>query len=276
MPPSKLNREPGAAQARELLAPLTRSPDRSALILDVDGTLAPIAARPEDASVPEPTRELLRALERKYALVACISGRQALEARRLVGIDSLTYVGNHGLEMLAPGARKAAVDGAVERLGARVRAFANDHYGDELRDLGVGLEDKQAIWSFHWRGASDERAAEAALEQIASDARAEGLDPHWGRLVLEIRPPVEADKGTAVEAVLAGREVEHALYAGDDTTDLDAFRKLRQLEQAGRLEAVCVGVDSTEGPAEITAEADLVVEGPGGVTDLLAALTGTT
>jgi trehalose 6-phosphate phosphatase len=276
MAPSKLNHEPGAAHAGELLATLINRPDRSALTFDIDGTLAPIAPRPDDAAVPEPTRALLRRLEQRYALVACISGRRALEARRLVGIDSLTYVGNHGLEVLAPGAREAEVDGAVEQLGAQVQAFANDRYRDELRSLGVRLEDKHSIWSFHWRGAPDERAAQAALERVASEARSAGLTPHWGRMVLEIRPPVEADKGTAVEAVLAGAEIENALYAGDDTTDLDAFRKLRELEGAGRLRALCVGVDSAEGPAAITAEADLVVEGPGGVTDLLAALTGST
>jgi trehalose 6-phosphate phosphatase len=276
MPPSKLNHEPGAAHAGELLAPLINRPDRSALIFDIDGTLAPIAPRPDDAAVPERTRALLRQLEQRYALVACISGRRALEARRLVGIDSLTYVGNHGLEVLAPGAREAEVDRAVEQLGAQVRAFANDRYGDELRDLGVRLEDKHSIWSFHWRGAPDERVAQAALERVASEARAAGLAPHWGRMVLEIRPPVETDKGTAVETVLGGGEIENALYAGDDTTDLDAFRKLRELEDAGRLRALCVGVHSAEGPAAITAEADLLVEGPGGVTDLLAALTGPT
>jgi trehalose 6-phosphate phosphatase len=276
MPPSKLNREPGAATAGELLAPLRSHPQRSALIFDVDGTLAPIAPRPEDAAVPEPTRVLLRRLEQRYALVACISGRRALEARRIVGIDSLTYVGNHGLEVLAPHAPEAEVDGAVEQLGEKVRAFANGRYGDELRDLGVRLEDKHSIWSFHWRGAPDERAAHGALEGVASEAQAEGLAPHWGRMVLEVRPPVAADKGTAVEVVLAGREIENALYAGDDTTDLDAFRKLRELEDAGRLLALCVGVDSIEGPAAITAEADLVVEGPGGVTDLLTALISPT
>src|SRR2546423_9055136 len=102
MPPSKLNHQPGAAHAGELLAPLISRPDRSALIFDVDGTLAPIAPRPEDAAVPEPTRALLRRLERRYALVACVSGRRALEARRLVGVDSPTYVGHHGIEVLAP------------------------------------------------------------------------------------------------------------------------------------------------------------------------------
>jgi trehalose 6-phosphate phosphatase len=269
----KLNHEPEASPFGDLLAPFIDRPGRSALIFDIDGTLAPIARRPEEAAVPASTRDLLRELEERYALVACISGRRAVEARLLVGIDSLTYVGNHGLELLAPRARAAAVDPAVEELSERVRSFATARYGEELRALGVRIEDKHAIWTFHWRGAPDEAAAKSALERVAAEAESEGLLPHWGRLVLEIRPPFAADKGTAVEAALAGREIDQALYAGDDTTDLDAFRKLRELEHAGHLRGLCVGVRSSEGPAAITAEADLVVDGPDGVVELLDALT---
>jgi trehalose 6-phosphate phosphatase len=107
---------------------------------------------------------------------------------------------------------------------------------------------------------------------VAAEAERSGLVPHWGRKVLEIRPPVAANKGTAVEAVVAWRAIERALYAGDDTTDLDAFRKLRELEAAGRLETLCIGVRSAEGPPAIATEADLVVEGPEGLTELLGDL----
>ena len=222
--------------------------------------------------MPEPTRALLRRLEQRYALVACISGRRAIEARRIVGIDSLAYVGNHGLELLRAGAREAATDPSLAALAARVRAFATSRQGDELERLGVRLEDKDSIWVFHWRGVPDEQAARQELERVAAEAEREGLVPHWGRKVLEIRPPLEADKGTAVEAALDGLEVGRALYAGDDTTDLDAFRKLRELEGAGRVRAICVGVRSIEGPQAITAEADLVVEGPQGMFELLESL----
>ena len=81
-----------------------------------------------------------------------------------------------------------------------------------------------------------------------------GLRAHWGRKVLELRPPVEADKGTAVRTLLAERSLKRALYAGDDTTDLDAFRGLDGLELAVR-----IAVASDEGPEELRAAADLVV-----------------
>jgi trehalose 6-phosphate phosphatase len=211
----------------------------------------------------------LRRLEERYALVACISGRQAAEARRIVGIDSLTYVGNHGLELLSPGAAEAVADPSLPHLATRVRAFATSRQSDELERLGIRIEDKDAIWVFHWRGVDDEETARRALERVAGEAERDGLVPHWGRKVLEIRPPVAADKGTAVEAALDGRGLAQALYAGDDTTDLFAFRKLRELERAGAVRAVCVGIASSEGPPAITDEADLVVDGPEGLVALL-------
>jgi trehalose 6-phosphate phosphatase len=255
-----------------LLQPFVAEPQRSALLFDVDGTLAPIVMDPEAAAVPDSTRRLLAALERRYALVACVSGRRARDARRIVGLDSIAYVGNHGLERLEPGAGEVTTDPALEPLARAVRSFARSAYGPGLERLGVRLEDKDAIWSFHWRGAPDERGAREALGAVAAQADREGLVPHWGRMVLEIRPPVATDKGTAVASALDGRSLARALYAGDDATDLDAFRKLRALEEAGQIGALCVGVRSTEGPAAIEREADLVVDGTEGVAKLLEAL----
>jgi len=215
---------------------------------------------------------MLDQVAHSYGLVACISGRRALEARRIVGLDSITYVGNHGLEALAPGAREALVEPALAPVASAVGDFARRAYGPELEALGVRAEDKDAIWSFHWRGAPDEPAAREALQAVAAQADREGLVPQWGRMVLEIRPPVATDKGTAVASALDGMPLARALYAGDDTTDLDAFRKLRALEAAGRIGALCVGVRSAEGPEAIEREADLVVDGPEGVAKLLEAL----
>jgi trehalose 6-phosphate phosphatase len=251
---------------------LLAEPQRSALLFDVDGTLAPIVVDPDAAAVPESTKRLLEALRHRYELVACISGRRALEARRIVGLDSICYVGNHGLELLEPGASRATIDPAVRRFAEAVKAFAQRAYDGKLQGLGVRLEDKDAIWSFHWRGVPEESAAREALSAVASEADREGLVPHWGRMVLEIRPPIATDKGTAVDAALNRRPLARALYAGDDTTDLDAFRKLRALAADKRIDALCVGVRSSEGPDAIEREADLVVDGPEGLAALLEAL----
>jgi trehalose 6-phosphate phosphatase len=139
----------------------------------------------------------------------------------------------------------------------------------------VRSEDKQAIAAFHWRGAPDEQAAEEAVRAVAERAEAEGLFIHWGRKVLEIRPPVVMNKGRGVRRLLESEGLDAALYVGDDKTDLDAFDGLHELVREGRLgAAVCVGVSSDETPHELTDAADLLVDGPVGVRGLLTALLG--
>jgi trehalose 6-phosphate phosphatase len=268
-----LNRTSGKAAALDLLAPLRERPDRSAVVCDIDGTLAPIVSEPDSAVVPAETRDLLTKLSRRYRLVACISGRRAEDARRVVGIGSLAYVGNHGLEQLAPGGVQAQALAGGAEYQHEVRVFAETQYTPALRTAGVRLEDKGPIWSFHWRDASDERSAREAIEVIARAAEERGLVAHWGRKVLEVRPPVPLDKGTAITAILERAGVRAALYGGDDATDVDAFRALQGLRAGGRLDhVVCVGVASDEAPPAVIDEADLVVDGPAGFHELLAAL----
>ena len=211
-------------------------------------------------------------MSRRYALVACLSGRRAVDARRVVGLEGLSYAGNHGLEFLAPGAEAAEpVSDAVSQAPA-VRSFAAA-FTPELSQAGIRIEDKESIFAFHWREAPDESTAREVLDGVAQAASEEGLVPHWGRKVLEIRPAVAVDKGTAIERLLGVVGPRAALYGGDDTTDLAAFRRLRELSSNGSLElSVCVGVASEEGPAEISAEADVVVDGPDGFRELLALL----
>ena len=233
----------------DLLAPLAADPARAAILLDVDGTLAPIVARPELAEVPEDTRAEVERLAARYELVACISGRTGEEARRLVRVEGVAYVGTHGLE-LAPEA---------ERWRAALRPFAELDW--------PWLEDKGLTVALHWRKASDEAAARAELESVAEQARDAGLEARWGRKVLEVRPPVEADKGTAVRTLLDEHGLSRALYAGDDATDLDAFRGLDGCEVAVRVALV-----SSESPAGLREAADLVVRSPAELLELLRLL----
>ncbi len=261
------------SQLRELLAPLTADPARSAVLLDVDGVLAPIVLQPEDAHVHEATRRPLIEIAKIYGVVACVSGRRASDARRIVSLGSITYLGSHGREVLRPGATGPEPDGELQRWAQEVQAFAADHYDDGLRRMRVRLEDKEAIAALHWRGATDEEEAQAAVQEVARAAEEAGLKAHWGRKVLEIRPPLRIDKGVGVVELLRGKDVDAAMYAGDDTTDLDAFRGLRALTEQGRLtSAVCVGVRSDETPAAVEHEADLLVDGPAGVRAVLEAL----
>jgi trehalose 6-phosphate phosphatase len=279
--------------AREIgLGPLARlkaDPGRAAILTDVDGTLAPIVERPEEAALPARASELLRRLSERYGLVGCISGRRADEARRLVGVEEIAYAGNHGLELLLPGESEPRFDAALDGHEGEAAAFVSELTREALSAAGVRLEDKGPIQSLHWRGAEDERAAEAWAEDLAAAAARAGLEPRWGRKVLELRPPGGSGKDAAVAALLAtpptpprssfqpdsGGKVDRAVYAGDDRTDLDAFRRLRELRDAGSLDvAVSVGVLSGEGPDEIGEKADLTVDGPAGWLALLEELAG--
>ena len=232
----------------DALARLSDDPARTAVLLDVDGTLAPIVARPELAEVPHETRVELERLAGRYALVACVSGRSGKEARRLVRVEGIVYVGVHGLE-LAPEA---------ESWRETLQPFASLNW--------PWIEDKGLTVALHWREAGDQDAAHAELGVVADQARAAGLDVRWGRKVLELRPPVAADKGTAVRSLLDERSLRRGLYAGDDTTDLDGFRGLDACELAVR-----VAVVSGEAPAGLAEAADVAVGSP---AELLGVLRG--
>src|SRR3954471_3323498 len=212
-----------AATLSDAIAPLRADPSKAGVLLDIDGVLAPIVRHADDAHVPEPTRTALIAVARRYGLVACVSGRQATTARRIVSLGSITYVGNHGAELLRGGATEPELDPEVARWAPKVHEFADRAWTNELQRLRVRAEDKDVIRAFHWRGAPDEDAAEEAVRRVADTAEEAGLVTHWGRKVLEIRPPVELNKGRGVRRLLEEVALDAALYVGDDTTDLDAF-----------------------------------------------------
>lgn len=229
------------------LRTLAAEPRRAAVILDVDGTLAPIVARPEDARVPPETQHELRRLWRRYGLLACVTGRTSEDAARVVGVAEVPIVGEHGLELSSE----------AHEWAARIAAFA-DAFSDPVP------ERKRLTVSYHVRVATDEAGALARLEALAHEARARGLVPRFGRKVLEVRPPVSADKGTAVAALLEDARLSRGLYAGDDTTDVDAFRALAAIDVG-----VSVAVLSDESHPDLREAADVTVEGPAGLLELL-------
>ena len=233
-----------------LLARIAEAPEKTAILLDVDGVLAPIVDVPHEAVVPAETRTELARLHRRYALVACISGRSGADARRIVGLPELVYVGEHGLEL----------EPEAPAWSERLHAFAATVNWEDV-------ERKPLTITFHYRRAESEAEALKLLVAVANRAHREGLVARFGRKVLELRPPIAAHKGTAVMHLLAERELERALYAGDDTTDLDAFNAVAALGLGVR-----VAVASPEGPQALREAADIVVDGPAAMLDVLRAL----
>jgi trehalose 6-phosphate phosphatase len=255
---------------RALLEPLRAEPGKTAILTDFDGTLAPIVQDADAAALPDEAREVLPRLIERYALVGAISGRRAADVRGRMGLDGLAYAGNHGLELMMPGESEPHADPSVGGREGDTAAFIAAVEAARLDDAGLRLEDKGPIQALHWRGAADEAHAEAVAREIGVEAGRAGLEPHWGRKVLELRPVGGGGKGAAVASILAEDGVDRVVYAGDDRTDVDAFRRLAELREAGELvAAVRVGVLSVEGPPEVAEEADVTVEGPAGWIEIL-------
>jgi trehalose 6-phosphate phosphatase len=263
-------------RARDLLLAALSCRPRG-LFTDVDGTISALAPTPEAAVLLPGVRELLIEALRVFDVVAAISGRAARDARRLVGVPGLIYVGNHGLERLNPYTRtgKPNTRLSVHPAARRHRDVINRVMDDIEQQLsprfpGLRVERKGVIGSVHVRTTRDPLAAEeavvAALEEAAGST---GLRITHGKMVVELRPPVTVDKGTILTELVRENALAGAIYLGDDVTDIDAFRALRQLTAEGACRGVAIAVRHAEAPANLASEADIVLDGVEQVPELL-------
>ncbi len=239
------------------------------LFSDVDGTLSPIAPMPEVAVLLPGVADILRRAVAVFDVVAAVSGRSVGDVSRLVGIPELVYIGNHGLERSGPdirmGTRHAMGEVYIhpEALPYQVAltpVLAAVWDAVSAQFPGVRIEPKGVTASIHVRGTDDPDAAEAAVYAAAVDAAApHGLRVTRGKRVVELRPPLEMDKGVALAELIVSHGLNGALYLGDDATDLDAFRALRRLTADGACQGLSVAVLHPEAPAGLAAEADITL-----------------
>lgn len=247
-----------AAQAR-LRDALAQRP--RGLLSDVDGTLSAIAPTPGDATLLPGVRELLEQAQTRFDVVAAVSGRAAENARQLVGVSGLLYLGNHGLERLDPNTDTLHIlpeaepyIKAINLVMAEVQAPLMETYP------GLLFERKGVTASIHVRNTERPDEAERAVYQrVLESARELKLLVTQGRKIVELRPPVQANKGTAVTDLVRTAGLRSALYLGDDRTDLDAFRALRQLTVEGVCQGVAVAVLNDEAPPGLTDDADVTL-----------------
>ena len=228
---------------------------RAGVFLDLDGTLAPIVARPELTRIPPEIKSTLARIAGLLQIVAVISGRPSHQVRELVDMDDVVVVGTHGLEDEPP--MPAAIQAAIEAAAAAV---------------GAWVEPKGAAAAVHFRGLEDPEEAEAAsVGSLAAIAAAHGLEIVPGKRILELMPSGRPRKGGAVERIARERELRGVLFAGDDVGDLDAFAALERLRADG-LWTCGVVARAAETPPEVEAAADVVVEGTHGISVLLDTL----
>ena len=205
---------------------LTASPATSALVLDFDGVLAPIVEDPATSAMPDRVAATLARLARSLGHIAVVSGRPVDFLKDHVRVAGIRLLGSYGIEQLRDGERHIEPD-AQKWLGKVQEA------GQALSEMlagypGIRVELKSVSVAVHWRQAPDHEAAAERVRRVASQIAAEtGLRLEAGKLVEELRPPIEMDKGSAVADLVAAEKPTTIAYAGDDLGDIPALRAAR-------------------------------------------------
>ena len=235
---------------------------RFGLITDMDGTISPIVPEPDQAQVTPRICTLLDSLLPHLALGAVVSGRSITDLHGRLDLPGLVYVGNHGFEWWLDDQIEIASEAQRHRraLEAALGALCR------RQQPGMLIEDKGATISVHYRQTADPAAVQAAFSPIAQQiADQHNLNLFQGRMVFELRPPVEINKGTALAYLIEHYHLDAAIYMGDDTTDADALKMARQLRQEGRCAAYGMAVVSEDTPDVVCHSADL---SSAGITDV--------
>jgi trehalose 6-phosphate phosphatase len=235
----------------------------SAVVTDIDGTVSAIAPTPAEAMVDPGAKAALALLAERLAAVAVVSGRAPQDGAAMVGLPELIYVGNHGLERIARGtpwthpvaaAAQPSIAAALAEIESAARSVADVPW--------LLIENKGVTGTVHYRLAPDQIAAAALLEPLArSAADRHGLRLTLGRMIFEVRPALAVNKGTAIRELAQDLGLRGIVFFGDDVTDVDAFRALRELREAGEAATLRVGVLGPDTSPAVLAEIDLSVVG---------------
>jgi trehalose 6-phosphate phosphatase len=240
---------------------------RSGLMADLDGTLSEMVVRPEDAVTSPAIQEALRQLSQDLPVVAVITGRSAEDGLRMVGVEELIYIGNHGLERLEKGEHRT------------VEAFAP--YQAELREAikvlgatldvpGLWLEDKGVSMSLHYRHCENPaQAHREILRAIDALPNSDKFLTIGGKMVVNLLPAIGSTKGSAVNEMVEEHGLSGGLFMGDDLTDLDAFRAIQKLRRDSGFRGMNVAVLGGEEKQEVIKEADFILDNVGEVSRLL-------
>jgi trehalose 6-phosphate phosphatase len=235
----------------------------SAVVTDIDGTVSAIAPTPAEAMVDPGAKAALALLAERLTAVAVVSGRAPQDGVAMVGLPELIYVGNHGLERIARGtpwthpvaaAAQPAIAAALAEIEIAARAAADVPW--------LLIENKGVTGTVHYRLAPDQIAAAALLEPLArAAADRHGLRLTSGRMIFEVRPALAVNKGTAIRELAQDLDLRGIVFFGDDVTDVDAFRALRELREAGEAATLRVGVLGPDTSPAVLAEIDMSVVG---------------
>jgi len=239
------------------LASFRAGQGRRGVLLDFDGTLSPIVAKPELARIRDGARDAIARLIGRYEVVAIVSGRTDDQLRELVNVGGVRLAALYGLAEEAPPLADHVL-AAVREVAAAVP--------------GARVEPKGGSVAVHYRAADDAVTARAELAAgLAPIAEAAALAVLPGKMVLELLPAGRPLKEGAVERIVSDEQLDAVLYAGDDVADLRAFEALDRMAERG-VDTVKVAVHGRETPEALSDAADVVVDGPAGLVTLLRGL----
>ena len=241
------------------------------LFADIDGTIADVVARPEDARVRAGCRRALETMAQRLPVVAIITGRDAQTAMQMVGVEGIIYFGNHGADRwergklsVAPGARRHL--GRIQKMAQMLR--------ERLRLPGVIVEEKGVGLSIHYRMSQQPDIRSVVLAALDDTDASQWLEIRDGKMHVDLRFPVGVDKGTVVRSLAQEFRLQGAIVLGDDLTDVDAFRAARRLQEESGVVNISVAVVGDETPEEVRQEVGYALPGVAAVEEFLLWLSG--
>ena len=240
------------------------------LVFDIDGTLSPIAPTPSEARLYPGVAQAL-AEARTYTQVAIMTGRAIETGAQLVNVEGLTYIGTHGAEWSEglPSTHPVRIEQEALHWiepGETLLHLADQRLGQQA---GVLIEHKRLGGSIHYRLAADPvYTRQLILDTLQAPAHELGFLLSEGKRVIDIKPALSINKGTALRELVRQWHLQGVLFAGDDRTDLDAMLAMRQLRTEG-LQTIAVGVQAADTLPELLETADIIVQGVPGMDQLL-------
>ncbi len=251
---------------------LKRSP--FGLITDIDGTISQTAPTPQQAKVSPICRQHLSALCNHLALVAAISGRSAVEAKNMINIDEMVYIGNHGLERYTEGHSEFTQD--AQDYPPVIKA-AIEELTPLLSTKGISIDNKRVTATIHYRLCPDHQSARQDILAAIEDSRhTKSLRiMQESKYAINLLPPVRMDKGTSILDLIQEYNLRGGVYLGDDLTDVDAFRAIHAACHDLDFQGFAIGITSQEMPEKLAEEADFTLNGVDDVERFLKWLSQT-
>ncbi len=222
----------------------------TAIITDIDGTISEIVPTPGEAVVNADMKQAIVKLKEKFKLVGVISGRSVYKAQEMVGVDGILYVGNHGMEYIFDGEYFLVPE--VKEYLSQIKQCGGQLNEELCHIPGILFEDKGICHSIHYRQCNNpEMVRSKIIKSIQNSPHSKNLQISEGRKLVELKPPSSYDKGTIINKIIEEYDLKKIIYLGDDITDVDAFKRLNELEKDQIIRSVSVLVISKEIPTHI-------------------------